>query len=61
MEEQLTAGLGEGEISEFVEDDEVEPGEMIGDAARPAGSRSASSWLTRSSFENRYPLSGITL
>ena len=38
MEEQLTAGLGEGEISEFVEDDEVEPGEMIGDAARPAGS-----------------------
>jgi hypothetical protein len=38
MEEQLSAGLGEGEIAEFVEDDEVEPGEMIGDTALPAGS-----------------------
>lgn len=32
MEEQLPAGLGEREISEFVEDDEVEPGEMGGNA-----------------------------
>ena len=38
MEEQLAPGLGEGEIAEFVEDDEVEPCEMIGDAALPAGS-----------------------
>jgi hypothetical protein len=35
MEEQLAAGLSEGEIAEFVEDDEVEAGEMIGDAALP--------------------------
>ncbi len=37
MEEQLPAGLGEGEIAEFVEDDEVKPGKMIGNAALPAG------------------------
>src|SRR3954465_438658 len=37
MEEQLAAGLGEGQIAELVEDDEVEPGEMIGDAALAAG------------------------
>ena len=37
MEEQLPAGLGEGEIAEFVEDDEVEPGKMIGNAALAAG------------------------
>jgi len=36
MEEQLAAGLGEGQISEFVEHDEVEPGEVIGHAALPA-------------------------
>ena len=33
MEEQLSAGLGEGQIAEFIEDDEVEPGEIVGDAA----------------------------
>lgn len=37
MEEQLPAGLGEGKIAEFIEDDEVEPGKMIGNAALPAG------------------------
>ena len=37
MEEQLASGLGEGQIAEFVEDDEVEPGEMIGDATLSAG------------------------
>src|SRR4029077_5243065 len=37
MEEQLAAGLGEREIAEFVEDDEVEPGQVIGEAALPAG------------------------
>jgi hypothetical protein len=35
MEQQLSAGWGEGQIAEFVEDDEVEAGEMIGDAALP--------------------------
>src|SRR5271155_2796899 len=33
VEEKLAAGLGEGEIAEFVEDDEVEAGEIVGDAA----------------------------
>ncbi|MET3583891.1 hypothetical protein ABID19_006957 [Mesorhizobium robiniae] len=37
MEEQLPAGLGEGKIAEFIEDDEVEPGKVIGNAALPAG------------------------
>ena len=37
MEEQLAAGLGEREIAEFVEHDEVEPGQVIGEAALPAG------------------------
>ena len=31
MEEQLASGLGEGEMPEFAEDDEVEAGKMIGD------------------------------
>ena len=33
MEEQLASGLGEGEMPEFAEDDEVEASEMIGDPA----------------------------
>ena len=33
VEEQLSAGLGERQIAEFVEHDEVEPGKIIGDAA----------------------------
>jgi hypothetical protein len=33
MEEELTAGLSEGEITELVEDGEVEPAEIIGDPA----------------------------
>ena len=37
MEQQLPAGLGEGEIAEFVEDDEVEAGEIIGEASLPTG------------------------
>ena len=37
MEEQLPAGLGERQVAEFVEDDEVEAGEIIGDAALAAG------------------------
>src|SRR6516164_9675231 len=37
MEQQLTAGLGEGEIAEFIEDDEVEAREIIGDAALAPG------------------------
>ena len=39
MEQQLPAGLGEGEIAEFVEDDEVEAGEIIGDASLASGAR----------------------
>ena len=37
VEQQLAAGLGERQIAEFVEDDEVHAGQMIGDAALPAG------------------------
>src|SRR5690606_5408197 len=37
VEEQLPAGLGEGQIAEFGEYDEVEPGQMIGNAALPPG------------------------
>ncbi len=48
VEEQLAAGLREGQIAELVEDDEVEPGEVVGDAALPAGARLASSLFTRS-------------
>ncbi len=39
MEQQLTAGLGEGEIAEFIDDDEVEACEVVGDAALAAGAR----------------------
>jgi hypothetical protein len=35
MEQQLTAGLGKGQIAEFVENDEVPPGEIFGDASLP--------------------------
>ena len=37
MEQQLPAGLGEGQIAEFVEDDEVEAGEIVGEASLAAG------------------------
>jgi hypothetical protein len=33
MEEELAAGLGEGQIAEFIEDDEVHAGEVIGEPA----------------------------
>ncbi len=39
MEEQLPAGLREGQIAEFVESDEVHPGEVIGDASLTPGAR----------------------
>jgi hypothetical protein len=37
VEQQLPAGLSEGEIAEFVEDNEVEAGEIIGKASLPTG------------------------
>ena len=37
MEQQLAAGLGEGQIAEFVEDDEVHAREIVGHATLPAG------------------------
>jgi hypothetical protein len=37
MEEQLAAGLGKGQIAELVEDDEVEPGQVIGQPPLAAG------------------------
>ena len=39
VEEKLPAGLGEGQIAEFVEDDEVLAGEIVGDPALPPGAR----------------------
>jgi hypothetical protein len=33
VEEKLAIGLGEGQISEFVQEDEVHPGQMLGKAA----------------------------
>ena len=37
MEQPLPAGLGEGQIVEFVEDDEVEAREVIGEPSLAAG------------------------
>ena len=37
MEEELPAGLCEGQVTEFVEDDEVAPGELVGGAALASG------------------------
>ena len=39
MEQQLSAGLGEGEISELIEDDQVAPAQLIGGALLVAGPR----------------------
>ena len=39
MEQQLPARLGEGEITEFVEDDEVEAREIIGEPSLAASAR----------------------
>ncbi len=36
MEQQLPAGLSEGQIAEFVEDDEVEAREVIGEPSLPS-------------------------
>src|ERR1700688_1897013 len=36
VEQELAAGLGERQIAEFVEDDEVHPGQVIGKPALPA-------------------------
>src|SRR6185437_15018909 len=37
VEEELAAGLGEGQIAELVEHDEVEPGQVIGQPPLAAG------------------------
>jgi hypothetical protein len=37
VEQQLSAGLGEGQIAQLVEDDEVEAGEVIGEPSLPVG------------------------
>ena len=36
MERELTAGLGEGQLPEFVEDDEVHAGQLIGEPTLPS-------------------------
>src|SRR5581483_7982317 len=35
VEQKLATGLGEGQISELVQDDEVHPGQMLGKPALP--------------------------
>jgi hypothetical protein len=35
MEQKLSAGLGKWQVAEFVEDDEVHPGQMLGDTTLP--------------------------
>src|ERR1700722_12030388 len=37
MKEQLAAGLSEGQVAEFVENDEVHAGEIFGEPPLPAG------------------------
>jgi hypothetical protein len=36
MEQQLAAGLRKGQVTEFVEDDEVHPGQMLGEPPLPS-------------------------
>jgi hypothetical protein len=36
MEQKLAAGLSERQVAEFVEDDEVHPGQMLGDPTLPS-------------------------
>jgi hypothetical protein len=36
VEQELAAGLGEGQIAEFIEEDEVHAGEMIGEPPLPS-------------------------
>ena len=43
VEQQMAAGLGERQIAEFVEDDEIEAGEIVGEASLAAGSAFSSS------------------
>jgi hypothetical protein len=54
VEEQLTTGLGEGKVAEFIENDEVQAAEVVGNAACRPARASASSLLTRSmTLKNR--------
>jgi hypothetical protein len=48
VEEQLAAGLGEWQVAQFVEHDEVEPRQVIGEPALSTGAASFSNRLTRS-------------
>src|SRR5258708_17433399 len=36
MEQKLTTGLSERQVAEFIEDDEVHPGQMLGDTTLPS-------------------------
>ncbi len=52
MEQHLTAGLGEGEIAEFIEDDEVKAREIIGEPSL-AAKRKRRRLMTRSTPPRR--------
>jgi hypothetical protein len=47
MKQKLAPGLGERQITELVEHDEVEPGQVIGEPTLAAGAGLASRRLTR--------------
>ena len=48
VEEVLAAGLYEGQVAEFVEDNEVAAGELLCDTPLATGAELGSRWLTRS-------------
>ena len=47
MREELAAGLGEGQIAEFVEDNKVHASEIFGEAVLAPGAGFALQGLTR--------------
>ncbi len=51
VEQEVTAGLGEGQIAHFVEDQEVEPAQQIGHA--PSSRRMSSCSWSSSTFAER--------
>ena len=55
MEQQLAAGLREGQIAEFVENDEVEARQIIGKPPRRPARASASRRFTRSTCGVKAP------
>ena len=60
VKQQLSAGLTERQIAEFVDDDEIVAQQLLGQAAAAAG-RPCSSWLTRSTRLKNRPLARVRM